>query len=126
MTDYDLQFYSGPLVASRRWLKDHHDEALAVMKGYSAGVATVYRDKVASQRILGKYTKTDDQTLLEDSYQRLLKILPKEPLPKVEAIKSSLDQSTAPAAKAADPGSFIDPSFVQELEKSGFYDQLYK
>jgi hypothetical protein len=29
-------------------------------------------------------------------------------------------------AKTADPASFIDPSFVDQLQKSGFIDSLYK
>ena len=31
-----------------------------------------------------------------------------------------------PKAASADPKSFVDMSFVQELEKEGFIKQLYK
>jgi hypothetical protein len=31
-----------------------------------------------------------------------------------------------PKAAAADPRSFVDPNFVQEMEASGFIKQLYK
>jgi hypothetical protein len=31
-----------------------------------------------------------------------------------------------PKAKAADPRQYVDTSFVQELESSGYLKQLYK
>jgi len=31
-----------------------------------------------------------------------------------------------PDAKRAEPGAFVDVSFVQELEKSGWIDRMYR
>lgn len=126
LADYNLAFYQGPLDAKKSWLTANRQQALNAMKGYVAGIAATYRDKEAAKAAISKYTKTTDPQELEDSYQAVLKALPKVPLPKAEAIKTSLDVSTSPKAKAADPASMIDPSLVDELQKSGFIDSLYK
>ena len=77
-------------------------------------------------RIIGKYSKTDDAAVLEDAYSSLLPALPRVPLPKIDAIQTGLAQASEPNAKTADPASFINPSLVEELQASGFIDNLYK
>jgi len=128
LSKYDVTYYQSPIGGKKAWLKDHRDVTLSVMKAYSEGIAYIHKDKAGTMKIIGKYTKTDDPATLEDAYEQLLLALPKNPIPKVDAIKAGLDQIAAdvPAAKTADPSSFIDPSFVEELQKSGFIDALYK
>ena len=45
-----------------------------------------------------------------------------------EGVKTLLDDMAPrdPRAKAADPRQYVDMSFVQELESSGYLKQLYK
>ncbi len=126
LSDYDLVFYQGPLDAKKSWLKEHPDLALNIVKGYVEGIATVFKDKKATIQAISKYTKLTDEEALEEGYQAVVKALPKVPLPKTEAITTGLAENKNPAAKTADPASFIDPSFVDQLQKSGFIDSLYK
>jgi hypothetical protein len=44
----------------------------------------------------------------------------------VKAILDSLAETVMTDAKKAEPGTFVDVSFVQELEKSGWIDRLYR
>jgi len=55
-------------------------------------------------------------------------IFPVSTLPTPEVVKTLLDDmaSRNPKAKAADPRQFVDTSFIQELEASGYLKQLYK
>ena len=55
-------------------------------------------------------------------------IFPVSSLPTPEGVKTLLDDMAprSPKAKAADPRQFVDVSFVQELESSGYIKQLYK
>ncbi|HZR98854.1 MAG TPA: ABC transporter substrate-binding protein [Chloroflexota bacterium] len=126
MADHDLLFYTSPLVGKRSWIAAHPAETLDVVRGYVAGVAAVHRDKELALQALGKYTQTADREVLEDSYQALVRVLPRAPIPKVEAMQTGLSQSEAPGARTADPASFIDPSFVAQLQASGFIESLYR
>lgn len=126
MYDYDLLFYTSSLVAKRSWVKAHRAETLSVIRGYIAGGASIAHDKDAALASLGKYTKISDPEILQKTYQGYMKVLLKVPVPKTAAIETGLTQSKLPAAKNADPASFIDPSPVEELDKDGFIASLYR
>jgi ABC-type nitrate/sulfonate/bicarbonate transport system substrate-binding protein len=126
LVDPPIPYETGPLVARRSWMKDHRDVALNVTRAFVEAISVVYRDKSTAVSVLGKYTKSDDQGLLEDSYQKELSVLSKAPRPTVEAIKTGLQESTVAGAKSADPSTFIDSSLVDELQSSGFIDSLYR
>lgn len=126
MTDYDLLFYTGALVASRSWVAAHHDTAMNVVRGYVAGIATFYSDKKAALAAIGKYTHTNDPAALEGAYQLLARMLLKLPVPQPAGVRSGLAESPLRASKTADPAQFIDTSFVDALQKDGFVAGLYK
>jgi hypothetical protein len=51
-----------------------------------------------------------------------------KPYPSAEGFKTILDElaKKLPAARTANPREFIDARFIQELDKSGYIDGLYK
>jgi NitT/TauT family transport system substrate-binding protein len=126
LTDYDLPFYTGVIIGRKSWVAAHRNDTLNMVRGYMEGVAIAATDKQATINAIAKYTRTNDKELLEGSYQMLQKELQRIPVPRPEPLKTALDSSPLPAAKNADPKSFIDPSFVDELQHDGFIDRLYK
>jgi hypothetical protein len=46
----------------------------------------------------------------------------------VEGMKTVLDELAlkVPAARTAQPREFMDTRFIEELDRSGFIDELYK
>ena len=47
------------------------------------------------------------------------------PIPQRDAIQAVLDRETDPKAKSFKPEEFMDASFLQEIERSGFRRTLY-
>jgi ABC-type nitrate/sulfonate/bicarbonate transport system substrate-binding protein len=84
-------------------------------------------DKDTTTKIIGKYTRITDSESLDRTYQAYIKLLPEVPLPGPEGVKTFLDYmaSDRKDAAAANPKAFVDMSFVQELQTSGFVRQLY-
>ena len=72
--------------------------------------------------------RTNDPDVLEDSYQGYIKMVPKKPYPTLKGIQYILDllAPTLPQAKTAKPEQFVDLSFLQELEKEGFFNEMAK
>ena len=62
------------------------------------------------------------------TYQIIRDIVPKKPYPTVEGVKAVLDELSLkmPAAKTAQPRDFMDIRFIEELDRSGFIDRLYR
>lgn len=88
----------------------------------------VYKtEKEWTKSIIGKYLKVTDAENLERAYNNLYGILPEVPLPTPDGIKTLLDDMAPKNAKAAaaNPKDFVDLSFVEEMERSGFVKQLY-
>jgi hypothetical protein len=50
------------------------------------------------------------------------------PLADVKGVQLALEElaATNPAAKNADPNSFVDNHWVQDLDSNGFINSLYK
>jgi hypothetical protein len=72
--------------------------------------------------------KLADQGELEETYQLLKKLVPIRPYPTLEGFRIVLDELSEkiPSAKTANPKGFTDTKFLEELDHSGFIDQLYK
>jgi NitT/TauT family transport system substrate-binding protein len=88
----------------------------------------IKNDKEETKAIIGKYTKLTDPDGLERTYRNYTAVLLEVPYADPAGIKTLLDDMAPKNAKAAaaDPKSFVDSSFVQEMEASGFIKQLYK
>lgn len=80
------------------------------------------------QAIIGKYTRFSDPEGLERTYRNHMGVLLDVPYADPVGIKTLLDDMAprSPKAAAADPKIFVDASFVQEMESSGFIRQLLK
>ena len=85
-------------------------------------------DKEATKAIIAKYTRLKDPERLERTYRNYTSVLMDVPYPHPAGIKTLLDHMAPknPKAAAAEPKSFVDPRFIQELEVSGFFKQLHK
>lgn len=72
--------------------------------------------------------RNNDQDVLEYSYQHYRKRTPKKPYPTMKGIQNMIDMSASqvPQAKNAMPERFVDLSFLQELEKEGFFAEMEK
>jgi ABC-type nitrate/sulfonate/bicarbonate transport system substrate-binding protein len=84
-------------------------------------------DKESTLKIISKYTQITNPDSLDRTYQTYIKILPEVPLPAPEGVKTFLDYMapSRPEAAKANPRDFVDLSFVQEVQTSGFIRQLY-
>ena len=85
-------------------------------------------NREATKAILAKRLRMDDPEGLERAYKAYSVIFREAPYPYVEGVKTFMDDLAVSNPKAAtvDLTRYVDMSFVQELESSGFIKQLYK
>jgi hypothetical protein len=87
-------------------------------------------DREGGIKILAKYLRTDDREILEKTFDNSIteNKLPQKQYPTLEGIKTILDQLALkdPKARAAKPQDFVDARYVEEFDKSGFTDGLYR
>jgi NitT/TauT family transport system substrate-binding protein len=97
------------------------------MRAMAEAAKIMHTDREFTYKTLEKYLRVDDRKLLEASYNVEIKALEPRLAMKLEGFQSALDEiaPTEPRAKAARPQDMIDTRFVNEMEKSGFFDQIW-
>ncbi len=102
-------------------------ETLRFMRAMAETAKIMHTDKDLTFKILGKYLRIDDRTLLDASYNVEIKALEPRLALKHEGIQSTLDEiaPTEPRAKTVKPQEMIDTRYLDEMEKGGFFDQLW-
>jgi ABC-type nitrate/sulfonate/bicarbonate transport system substrate-binding protein len=123
----DDPFPSGWAATTRKYMADHEDVIRRYVKSITEAVAFEINNPEPSKQILAKYVKIEDPNIASEAFQEVVPYLNKNPAPDAKAVKAGLDElaNTVPQAANADPASFIDTRFTDELDSSGFIKSLY-
>ena len=126
-----LPFQYTGVATSRRFIREHADTVKWYARSQLEAVHRIYTDKETSLKVLTKYFRGNvERDILEKSWELLIdgNLLPKKQYPSLEGLKfivAPLAEKN-PKAKAAKPEDFADLSFIEELDRSGYADSLYK
>lgn len=128
IADLGVEVQGNGLATSRDYIKSNREVVKSAVKGFVEAIYFIYANKKEAQKVFAKYMRTNDPEVLEDSYRGYVKIIPKKPYPTLKGIQFMLDAlaSTMPQAKNAKPEQFVDLSFLQEMEKEGFFNEMAK
>ena len=126
-----LVFQHTGAATTRKFIREHADTVRRYVKSHVEAVHTMWTDKEATVRALGKYMGSGiDREILEKSRENILTeaLVPKKQHPSLEGLKTVLEDvgERDPRAKTAKPEQFVDFTFIKELDQSGFIDGLYK
>jgi NitT/TauT family transport system substrate-binding protein len=119
----EADFHVNGVVTSRRYMKTNEDIVRRFLKAYIEAAALARKDKSFAFKVMGKYFRTDDRDILEESYDSVLKSnLSIPPYPSVQGIVTILQsiEKQNPKAKGAKAEEFYDSRLVKELEQTGF------
>jgi NitT/TauT family transport system substrate-binding protein len=97
------------------------------MRALAEAAKIMHTDKEYMYKVMGKYLRVDDRKLLEASFNVESKALEPRLVIKLEGIQSTLDEiaPTDPRAKTVKPQEMVDTRYLDEMEKSGFMEQLW-
>lgn len=123
--DLEIPYPNSPLAAMQSYLAKNHDLVLRFLRGYAEGIHRVKTDRNNTMKIFSKYTAVKEPEILAELYQIYsIKYLERIPFVSSDAVEAVLQTEVkSGSAKAAD---FVDNSFVSELEREGFFRQLYR
>jgi len=126
--DLGVEVQGNGFATSRAYIAANRDVVKSALKGFVEAIYFVYANKKETQRVFAKYMRTNDPAVLEDSYNGYIKSIPKKPYPTLKGIQFMLDvlAPTLPQAKNFKPEQFVDLSFLQELEKESFFNEMAK
>ncbi|HWO42048.1 MAG TPA: ABC transporter substrate-binding protein [Candidatus Eisenbacteria bacterium] len=121
-----LDYPTVSLVSTRSYIKKDPETVKRFLMAYSEGVERTFRDKEFAIKTIGKYTRIQDRETLDAAYQYAINFIerpPRLPYKAIETILAQLAESDS-KAKGQKAEAFVDPTFFNELEKSGFFKSL--
>ena len=124
--DLGVEDINGTVITTRAFIIQQRDTALRFMRAFTRGMQRYRTDKEFSKKILGKYGKINDEETLEGTWQDYAPTLQKSPRPSLKAIQFMIENQFPGKKPLPKPEQFVDFSIVEQLEKSGFVDALYK
>ena len=123
-----IPYHVNSVVTRESTIKSRRPLVAKTVRAFTEAIHYIKTEKESTKALIGKNLKTTDPEGLERAYKAYNAAFPEVPTPSWEGVKTLLDDLAPrnPKAAAADPKTFVDTSFVQELEASGFIKQLYK
>lgn len=128
ISDLKIEVQGNGFATSKSYIASNRETVKSALKGFVEAIYFIYANKSEAQKVFTKYMRTHDREVLEDSYDGYIKSIPKKPYPTLKGIQYMLDlvAPQLPQAKNAKPEQFVDLSFLQELEKEGFFNEMAK
>lgn len=115
------------ITTRRAAIKSDRDLITRYMKAHLEGIALFKTNRDFSMKVIKKVMKLTDEELMNESYDIFSKMFLPTPYPNHPGMKISFEYvaMTRSDVWSHKPEEFTDPSFVAELDKSGFIKSLY-
>jgi NitT/TauT family transport system substrate-binding protein len=122
-----LEFPFVGIAAKKSFVKDHPDTVQRFMRAYVEAIAVYVNNHELAMKVTQKYTGIKDQEILAATVNFYAPRFSRVPYPTIGGMRFVLEQIAAqnPKAKSANAESFMDASFVKQLDESGFIKALY-
>ncbi len=111
-----------PLIARRSQVVGRFMEAMA------EAAKILLTDREFTYKVMGKYLRLSDRKIFDAAYDSETKVLEPRLEIKPEGIQAVLDEVTKvdPRAKKVKVEELVDRRYLDEMEKDGFFDRLWK
>ena len=97
------------------------------MRAMAEAAKILHTDKEFVYKVLGKQLRLTDRRVLDAGYNAEIQALEPRLAIKMESLQAILDEvaQSDPRAKKVKPQEMVDSRYLDEMGKSGFFDQLW-
>ena len=128
MAEMGIPFQNSALVTTQRFIAKNPDIMRRLTKSFVEGIHLIRTNPDVTKRAVAKYMRMKDQKELDEAYEILDGLTQRKPYPTLEGFKNIIAELSPKiaAARNADPNDFVEVRFLEELDRSGFIDGLYR
>ena len=128
MVALQIPFPQNGIYTSTKLIRDNPDLVRRYMRAYVEALHFYKTHKEDTFKIMRKYSRVEDRSVLEEAWNWHAKFMPDAPYPPVDGYQLVLNDIAEknPKAAQANVKEYIDSRFVKELEDSGFIKGLYR
>jgi NitT/TauT family transport system substrate-binding protein len=126
-SDIGLEFPNSNVVVTDRFLHTQPDIIRRFLMAYAEGIHRYKTDAAFTKRVMGKYLRLQDQAILDETYKLFAPKIPRIPYPTASGIRLGLESlSDEPRSRTAKAEEFYDDTILRNLDRGGFFQQLYR
>jgi ABC-type nitrate/sulfonate/bicarbonate transport system substrate-binding protein len=124
----DVDYPWSEIATTRSQIKQDRDLVMRYMRAHIEGIARFKQEPELAKKVIKKMLRLDDDSLAQESWELFAKYRLPAPYPNIKGMKTSFEYVavTRPEVYKHKPEDFVDSSFVEELDKSGFIKKLYE
>ena len=125
--DLKIPYAATAFVTKRSTIAKRQQVIGRFMHAMAEAAKILHTDKEFVYKVMGKQLRLTDRAILDAAYNAEIKALEPRLVIKPEALQAILEEvaSTDPRAKKVKPQDLEDNRYLDEMEKSGFFDQLW-
>jgi NitT/TauT family transport system substrate-binding protein len=114
--------------STKTYVRTHRDTVMRVMKTFVEGLRYYRDNREFVLKVTADFAQNRDPDVLNPTYDVVTRFQDRVPYVNLKGIEFMLKTLEArdPRAKTFDPANVVDSSFIQELEKTGFIDAVWK
>jgi len=125
-------FITNGIVARRSVAEKDKDTVIKVIKGTAEAIKVIQTDREFTKKVMSKWMPMKDADLAEQSYRFATENYSKEGIVPEAALRGMVRQMVqsnlidAKAAASTPVTAYYDNRYVEEVKRSGFFDQLWR
>ncbi len=114
--------------STKTYVKTHRETVMRVMKTFVEGLRFYRDNREFVLKITGDFAQNRDPEVLSTTYETVTRFQDRIPYVNMKGIEFMLKtlELRDPRAKTFEPANVVDSSFIQELDKSGFIDAVWR
>jgi ABC-type nitrate/sulfonate/bicarbonate transport system substrate-binding protein len=130
--EWNIPVVENGVAARRSFVEKNPSVAKRFIRAAFEGIRAIYDNKELAVKTLAKYTKVNDDRILDESYRFSVEALSKEGFMPPEAFTALVEQLLSQksideaASKKFPVTAYFDNRYVNELEKEGFFKKLWQ
>ena len=116
------------IATTRTQIKQDRDLVMRYMRAHIEGIARFKQEPELGKRVIKKMLRLNDEAMAQESWELFAKHRLAAPYPIIKGMKTTYEYvaATRPESRNRKPEEFVDASFIEELDKSGFIKKLYE
>ena len=114
--------------STKAYIKTHRDTVMRVIKTFVEGLRYYKENREFVLRVTADFAQNRDPNVLNPTYDVVTRFQDRVPYVNMKGIEFMLKtlELRDPRAKSFDPNNAVDSSFIQELERTGYIDAVWK
>ncbi len=121
-----IEISTSSILSRRTYVLNNPETTMKFLRAWVEGTYLFKANRKVAIDVLRKYTRTQDPEVLDSVYERYRSLILSKPVPSLSVVKSMLRilSRTRPTGRDVNLENFIELRFLEELDKSGFFDEM--